>query len=205
MATKLRCYHSAVWDEPLVMEMGAPGRRGCLFPAAEDEVAARCGPVSELLPATLRRDRAPDLPEMSEPDVLRHYLHLSQQTLGMMGISLFGTCTMKYNPRLVRRPRDAALRWPRSIRIRTPSPRCRVCSSSSTGSTRYCASSPAWISSSSSPRAVPMRPTRTPASRGLITLNEESWSRRNQIITSNTGASLQSRQPRRRPGSKSSR
>jgi glycine dehydrogenase subunit 2 len=37
---------------------------------------------------------------MSEPDVLRHYLHLSQETMGMMGISLFGTCTMKYNPRL---------------------------------------------------------------------------------------------------------
>src|SRR5262249_11337244 len=30
----------------------------------------------------------------------RHYLHLSQETLGMMGVSLFGTCTMKYNPRL---------------------------------------------------------------------------------------------------------
>ncbi|MEB0151240.1 glycine dehydrogenase subunit 2, partial [Pseudomonas sp. CCC2.2] len=27
-------------------------------------------------------------------------LHLSQQTLGMMGISLFGTCTMKYNARV---------------------------------------------------------------------------------------------------------
>ncbi len=32
--------------------------------------------------------------------MLRHYLHLSQETLGMMGISLFGTCTMKYNPRV---------------------------------------------------------------------------------------------------------
>jgi glycine dehydrogenase subunit 2 len=32
--------------------------------------------------------------------VLRHYLHLSQETLGMMGVSLFGTCTMKYNPRV---------------------------------------------------------------------------------------------------------
>ena len=37
---------------------------------------------------------------MSEPEVLRHYLHLSQEVLGMMGISLFGTCTMKYNPRV---------------------------------------------------------------------------------------------------------
>ena len=100
MTTRLRRYHSAVWDEPLVMEMGAPGRRGCLFPAAESEVAQRSGTVDELLPSSLKRERAPELPEMSEPDVLRHYLHLSQQTLGMMGISLFGTCTMKYNPRL---------------------------------------------------------------------------------------------------------
>ena len=32
--------------------------------------------------------------------MLRHYLHLSQETMGMIGISLFGTCTMKYNPRV---------------------------------------------------------------------------------------------------------
>ena len=38
------------------------------------------------------------MPELSEWEVLRHYLRLSQQTLGMMGVSLFGTCTMKYNP-----------------------------------------------------------------------------------------------------------
>ncbi|MDQ3559174.1 MAG: aminomethyl-transferring glycine dehydrogenase subunit GcvPB, partial [Pseudomonadota bacterium] len=31
---------------------------------------------------------------------LRHFLHLSQETMGMIGISLFGTCTMKYNPRV---------------------------------------------------------------------------------------------------------
>ena len=45
--------------------------------------------------------------------MLRHYLHLSQETLGMMGISLFGTCTMKYNPRvaeqLAARPQIAEL------------------------------------------------------------------------------------------------
>ena len=48
----------------------------------------------------MRRATPPALPELSEPEVLRHYLHLSQETLGMMGVSLFGTCTMKYNPRL---------------------------------------------------------------------------------------------------------
>ena len=96
----LRRFHSAVWDEPIIMEMGVPGRRGCHFPAAEEAVAAAVGEAVGLIPASMRRDSAPGLPEMSEPDVLRHFLHLSQETLGMMGISLFGTCTMKYNPRL---------------------------------------------------------------------------------------------------------
>jgi len=97
---KLKNYHAAVWDEPVVMEMGAPGRRACHFPEAGDKVRKAVGDAASLIPEGLRRKERPALPEMSEPDVLRHYLHLSQETLGMMGISLFGTCTMKYNPRL---------------------------------------------------------------------------------------------------------
>ncbi|MDX6455493.1 MAG: glycine dehydrogenase subunit 2 [Gaiellaceae bacterium] len=89
----LRRYHAAVWDEPLVMEMGAPGRRGVVFEEPGED-------VESLVPVALRRAARPALPELSEPEVLRHYLHLSQETLGMMGVSLFGTCTMKYNPRL---------------------------------------------------------------------------------------------------------
>ena len=100
MNSPLRRYQAPVWDEPLVMELGAPGRRGCHFPHAEQAVSAAVGAAEQLIPAAMRRQASPALPEMSEPDVLRHYLHLSQQTLGMMGISLFGTCTMKYNPRL---------------------------------------------------------------------------------------------------------
>ena len=105
--TKLRRYHSAVWDEPIIMEAGVAGRRGCHFPSAEAAVAATVGAAADLIPPSMRRDTPPPLPELSEPDVLRHYLHLSQETLGMMGISLFGTCTMKYNPRLAE---DLALR-----------------------------------------------------------------------------------------------
>ena len=110
---KLRRYHSAVWDEPIIMEMGVPGRRGCHFPPAGEAIAKSVGAAADLIPAAMRRRAPPALPEMSEPDVLRHYLHLSQETLGMMGISLFGTCTMKYNPRLTEdlslRPRVADL------------------------------------------------------------------------------------------------
>jgi len=98
--TALRRYHAAVWDEPLVMELGRAGRRGQLFPAAEPEVRKRVGDATALIPESMRRAERPLLPELSEPEVLRHYLHLSQETLGMMGVSLFGTCTMKYNPRL---------------------------------------------------------------------------------------------------------
>ena len=100
MTVKLRRYHSAVWDEPVVMEMGVAGRRGCHIPQAEEAVRDAVGDAAELIPPSLRRSKPPALPEMSEPDVLRHFLHLSQETLGMMGISLFGTCTMKYNPRM---------------------------------------------------------------------------------------------------------
>ena len=96
----LRRYHAAVWDEPLVMELGAPGRRGMIFPDPDPEMSQATGEAEDLIPPAARRRSAPQLPELSEPEALRHYLHLSQQVLGMMGISLFGTCTMKYNPRV---------------------------------------------------------------------------------------------------------
>ena len=36
----LRRYHAPVWDEPIIMEMGAPGRRGQHFPRVEAKYAA---------------------------------------------------------------------------------------------------------------------------------------------------------------------
>jgi len=100
MMPELREYHAPRWSEPVVMEMGHPGRRGQMFPAPEGHVAKTVGKPGDLVPASMRREDRPALPEMSEPEVQRHYLHLSQETLGMMGVSLFGTCTMKYNSRL---------------------------------------------------------------------------------------------------------
>ncbi|GAB5463691.1 aminomethyl-transferring glycine dehydrogenase subunit GcvPB [Hoeflea alexandrii] len=88
---KLPNYHAPRWDEPVVMELGRPGARGQLFPAPEQEIE-----VAEI-PAVMQRKDRPGLPEITEFEAQRHYLHLSQMTLGMMGISLFGTCTMKYN------------------------------------------------------------------------------------------------------------
>jgi len=93
--TRIPEFHAAKWNEPVVMEMGRLGARAQLFPAPEDEVTRAVG--TDLIPAAMaRKDRA-ELPEITEFEAQRHYLHLSQMTLGMMGISLFGTCTMKYN------------------------------------------------------------------------------------------------------------
>ncbi|PWJ17038.1 aminomethyl-transferring glycine dehydrogenase subunit GcvPB [Jannaschia seohaensis] len=93
--TDLPQFHAAKWDEPVVMEMGRPGGRGQHFPAPEAEVSEAVG--ADLIPAAMARKDRPELPEITEFEAQRHYLHLSQMTLGMMGISLFGTCTMKYN------------------------------------------------------------------------------------------------------------
>ena len=98
--SKIRKYHAPVWDEPLVMQMGQTGRRGSIAPKTESKIADTVGNALDLLPAGMKRASPLNLPELSEFEVQRHYLHLSQQTLGMMGISLFGTCTMKYNPRV---------------------------------------------------------------------------------------------------------
>ncbi|RZK74202.1 MAG: glycine dehydrogenase subunit 2, partial [Rhodococcus sp. (in: high G+C Gram-positive bacteria)] len=106
MSTRVNEIQAPVWNEPIIMEMGYPGRRGAVFSHAEDDIEARVGAAFDLIPTAVRRCDRPRLPEMSEPEVLYHYLRLSQQTLGMMGISLFGTCTMKYNPQV-----NEALAW----------------------------------------------------------------------------------------------
>lgn len=98
MTEKLLRYHAARWDAPVITEMGEPGRRGMMFDGDSSADA--------LIPAALRRKTPPLLPELSEPEVFRHYLHLAQMTLGMQGVSLFGTCTMKYNS-----PLSEAIAW----------------------------------------------------------------------------------------------
>ncbi len=93
--TRLPKFHAAKWDEPVVMETGQAGARGQLFPEPEPEIAESIG--ADLIPDDMARKDSVALPEITEFEAQRHYLHLSQMTLGMMGVSLFGTCTMKYN------------------------------------------------------------------------------------------------------------
>ena len=98
----LRRFHQARWDEPVIFELSVPGERGVLVPQPEPDVKARVGDVLAELPAGMRRPRPPALPEMGQLQVVRHYLRLSQENLGLdLNIDIGqGTCTMKYSPKV---------------------------------------------------------------------------------------------------------
>jgi len=80
-----------------VFERSKPGRRAFVAPALD--VPER--PADELLPARLRRAEAPKLPEISEPELVRHYNRLSKRNFDLdTGFYPLGSCTMKHNPKL---------------------------------------------------------------------------------------------------------
>ena len=80
-----------------IFEKGAPGRRAFLCP--ELDVPRVDG--DELLPQRFRRAEPPRLPEVSEPEIVRHYVGLSKRNFDLdSGFYPLGSCTMKHNPRL---------------------------------------------------------------------------------------------------------
>lgn len=97
---KVRDFHQAKWDEPIIFELHREGERGVIPPTVEKEVAESIGDGVSELPDDLKRRQAPNLPEISQNRVLRHYLRLSQETLGAaFNVEIGqGTCTMKYSP-----------------------------------------------------------------------------------------------------------
>jgi glycine dehydrogenase subunit 2 len=111
----LRRFHQARWDEPVIFELSREGQRGVLPPPLEAGIRREVGDVLADLPAGLRRAQPPALPEIGQPQVLRHYDRLSQENLGAdLNIDVGqGTCTMKYSPKvndqLARSPRMADL------------------------------------------------------------------------------------------------
>lgn len=115
MKTKIRDFHQARWDEPVIFDLGTPDERGILIPEAEQGVREVSGPVEGLIPPQMFRKTLPALPEMGQMQVLKHFLRLSQMTLGAdFTVDLGqGTCTMKYSPKIneryARHPKLTAL------------------------------------------------------------------------------------------------
>jgi len=99
---KIRRFHQAKWDEEVIFELSQEGERGILVPEAEEDLKSEVGDVLSSIPQGVRRKRPPELPEVSQSRVLRHYMRLSQETLGTdLNIDVGqGTCTMKYSPKI---------------------------------------------------------------------------------------------------------
>jgi glycine dehydrogenase subunit 2 len=77
----------------LIFERSRPGRRAAAIPKPDL-------PVPEL-PEELRRQKAPRLPELAEPEIVRHFTALADRTFGVdTGFYPLGSCTMKHNPRV---------------------------------------------------------------------------------------------------------
>ena len=95
-------YHAARWQEPIIYDLGTKGERGVYPPQVEKEIEEAAGDVLAAIPKGMRRSKPPVLPELSQPQVVRHYTRLSQETLGTdVNIDLgLGTCTMKYSPKI---------------------------------------------------------------------------------------------------------
>ena len=83
-----------IYYDKLIFELSRKGRKGYTLPKNRY-------PKKAALPEKLLRPEAPELPEVSEPDVVRHYTNLSQMNFGVdTGFYPLGSCTMKYNPKI---------------------------------------------------------------------------------------------------------
>ena len=99
---KLMKYHAPRWDEPLLMDLSNPGERGIVVPQSEQGIRDTVGTADQLIPEGMLRNTPPDLPELAQPQVLRHFFRLSQMTQGTDVANDIGggTCTMKYSPKI---------------------------------------------------------------------------------------------------------
>ena len=77
----------------LIFERGERGRRCTVFPDADEPVVP--------IPEGMRRRTAPALPEVSELELMRHYVGLSTMNFSIDTVFYpLGSCTMKYNPKV---------------------------------------------------------------------------------------------------------
>ncbi|KIO62943.1 Glycine dehydrogenase [Caldibacillus thermoamylovorans] len=82
---------------PLIFEISKPGRIGYSLP----EIDVPETDIDRLLPEDYIRTEEPELPEVSELDIIRHYTALSKRNHGVdSGFYPLGSCTMKYNPKI---------------------------------------------------------------------------------------------------------
>jgi len=80
-----------------IFERSVEGRRAAVVPECDVPDTT----LSELIPQDLLRETPAELPEVSEPEIVRHYNRISRRNFDLdTGPYPLGSCTMKHNPRL---------------------------------------------------------------------------------------------------------
>jgi len=80
-----------------IYERSRPGRRAFVPPPLDVPAV----PLDDIIPAHLRRTEPAGLPEVSEPELVRHYHRLSKRNFDLdTGFYPLGSCTMKHNPKV---------------------------------------------------------------------------------------------------------
>jgi len=96
----MKRFQQAKWSEPIVFQIGSKDRRGYSFPKLDEKLRWMLR-NDYPIPQSLKRKVDPDLPELSEVEVVRHFIRLSQMNFGVdNGFYPLGSCTMKYNPKI---------------------------------------------------------------------------------------------------------
>ena len=81
---------------PTLKKLSAPGKRCTRVAGADAEPG-----LTDLVPEGHLREAPPGLPELSEPEIARHYALLAGDTFNIdRGFYPLGSCTMKYNPKV---------------------------------------------------------------------------------------------------------
>lgn len=81
-------------NRPLIFERSVQGRTGHVVDVLETDMDIQ-------IPESMLRNELPELPEVSETEVVRHYTELSTLNYGVdSGFYPLGSCTMKYNPKI---------------------------------------------------------------------------------------------------------
>ncbi|MDO5716168.1 MAG: aminomethyl-transferring glycine dehydrogenase subunit GcvPB [Tissierellia bacterium] len=83
--------------EQMIFDISTPGRTAYKLPKLDVEELE----LKNLFPEKFLATEEPELPEVNEVDIVRHYTNLSNKNYGVdTGFYPLGSCTMKYNPKI---------------------------------------------------------------------------------------------------------
>ncbi len=84
-------------EEKLIFEISSDSKKGYTLPALD----VQAKDINELIPEEFQRKSDAELPQVSEPEAVRHFVNLSRKNHHIdKGFYPLGSCTMKYNPKV---------------------------------------------------------------------------------------------------------